>query len=209
MQTIAYIRISDVNRQDSASQIESIHEYATNNGYTITKIVEEHVSGSKTDVQDRELSRYINSGYRIIMTDATRLGRRKVFGLLGVIDQICSDGGELHFSYTGRLINAGNMDNAETIFTMVGQSYAAAEESKARSNRAKAAHARRKAAGLHVGRKHGAVVKSRLDDHLPQITAWLQAGVPKTEIIRKLEKKGCTITRTALYNWIRNRNIAA
>ncbi len=209
MKTIAYIRISDADKQDSQSQISSVHQYAKDNGYVITDVVEEHISASKTDVTDRELSKHISSGHRIIMTDATRLGRRKVFDLLGVIGKICSNGGELHFSYTNRQINESNMDDAETIFTMVGQSYAATEESKARSNRAKAAHARRKAAGLHVGRKHGAVVKSKLDDHLPQITAWLKAGVPKTEIIKKLEKKGCTITRTALYNWIRNRNIAA
>ncbi|MCP4928907.1 MAG: recombinase family protein, partial [Gammaproteobacteria bacterium] len=66
MKTIAYIRISDAEKQESTAQLESIHRYAADKGYVITSVVEEHISGSKTDVTDRELSKHISSGHRII-----------------------------------------------------------------------------------------------------------------------------------------------
>lgn len=210
MQTIAYIRISDSNKQDASTQREAVKAYADKIGAVITQWVEEHVSASKTSVEDRELSTHINSGHRIIMTDATRLGRRKVFDLLGVIGSICKNGGSLHFAYSERIIDESNMDDAETIFTVVGGSFAAVEESKSRSARATAAHARRKNSGLSSGRRKGAIVKSKLDDYAPNVQAMLLDGLSKAKIMRRLkDEHGVTVSRQGFYNWLDNRGIAA
>ena len=201
----AYVRVSDSKKQNGNTQRESIESYCKAQDINISLWVEEHISASKTDVQDRKLMTLVNDGYSIVMTDVTRLGRRKVFGLMGVIDQICRSG-ELHFSYTGKVITRDNCDDAETIFTIVGGSYASLEEARKRSERAKAAHARRKAEGLLNGRQPGAIVKSKLDEYAAFIIAELRAGTKKTRIVTMLEEEcGVSVSRPHLYRWMSQR----
>lgn len=205
---IGYIRVSDINKANGHTQKEAIKHYAKENDITIDGWIEEHISASKTDLNDRKLSSLIASRQSIVVSDITRLGRNKVMQLIGIIGQI-AEYGELHLAYDNRVINASNSDDAETIFTVVGQSFASAMEAKKRSERAKAGHAKRKLHGLHIGRKEGQRVKSRLDEHLAYILEELKKGTPKTHIITKLkEKKGCTITRTRFYSWLKDRNIS-
>jgi DNA invertase Pin-like site-specific DNA recombinase len=202
----AYVRVSDSNKQTGETQRSDIETYTKENNIHISKWVEENVSASKTDVEDRQLMTLVNDGYSIVMTDVTRLGRRKVFELLGVIGQICKVG-ELHFTYTSRIVNSDNMDDAETIFTIVGGSFAAVDEAKKRSQRAKAAHAKRKSQGLSSGRAKGAVVKSKLDEHAAFILNELNKETKKTHIITLLEKIGVSVSRQQLYRWIDKRTV--
>lgn len=205
MKYAAYIRVSDKNRGNGETQRADIEAYAKANKINISRWVEEHVSASKTDIEERQLMELVNAGYSIVMTDVTRLGRRKVFDLLAVIGQICRYG-ELRLTYTNRIINETNCDDAETIFTVVGGSFAAVDEAKKRSQRAKAAHARLKEQGLRSGRKVGADVRSKLDDHAAFIIKELKAGTQKTAILEKLEKqKSFKVSRAQLYRWIEKR----
>lgn len=203
----AYVRVSDSNKQTGETQRSDIETYIKENNIHITKWVEENVSASKTDVEDRQLISLVNDGYSIVMTDVTRLGRRKVFELLGVIGQVCKVG-ELHLTYTSRIVNSDNMDDAETIFTIVGGSFAAVDEAKKRSQRATAAHARRKLKGLPSGRKEGAVVKSKLDEFAALILNELSKGTKKAHIITILEGLGISISRQQLYRWIDKRTVS-
>ncbi|QUM78788.1 recombinase family protein (plasmid) [Moritella sp. 24] len=199
----AYIRVSDANKADGESQRAAIQSYAVKNGLAITKWVEEHISATKTDIQDRQLMSSINNQEKIIVTDITRLGRNKVMALIGIIGSIK----ELHLAYDDRVINDDNRDNAETIFCVVGQSFASAVESKKRSERAVAGHARRKAAGLQIGRAPGAIIKSKLDIHSALILNELSKGTAKTKIVDIIKATGTTCTRQGLYEWISKRTI--
>ena len=203
---IGYIRVSDVNKADGNSQREAIKAYAANNNIEITEWIEEHVSGSKTELSERKLSALIASQQSIVVSDITRLGRNKVMQLIGVIAQI-AEYGELHLAYDNRVINQSNADDAETIFTVVGQSFASAVEAQKRSERAKAGHAKRKAKGLQVGREQGQVVKSKLDDHAAFVITELEANTPKTKILEKLEVKGLKVTRSRFYTWLKQRKL--
>ncbi|ABM03016.1 Resolvase, N-terminal domain protein [Psychromonas ingrahamii 37] len=203
---IGYVRVSDINKADGNSQREAIKSYADKNGIVIAEFVEEHISGSKTDISERKLSALIASKQSIIVSDITRLGRNKVMQLIGVIAQI-AEYGELHLAYDERVICADNADDAETIFTVVGQSFASAVEAKKRSERAKAGHANRKAKGLSSGRAVGAVVKSKLDEHSAFIINELENKTAKTAIIRKLEERNCRVTRSRFYKWLEQRGI--
>lgn len=205
-QFAAYIRVSDKNRGTAAAQREAIEAYAKSQKIIISVWVEEYVSASKTDIEDRELMKLVDGGYSIVMTDVSRLGRRKVFDLIGVIGRICKSG-ELHFAYTDRAITSDNVDDAETIFTVVGSSFAAVEESKRRSDRAKAGHKTRQTKGLKSGRAKGAVVRSKLDDYAALILSELEKGTKKTTLITLLDKKGCSVSRAQLYNWIKKRTL--
>lgn len=206
MKFAAYIRISDKNRGTASAQREAIEAYCKAKKITVSVWTEEYVSASKTDVEERELMKLVDAGYSIVMTDVSRLGRRKVFDLIGVIGRICKHG-ELHFAYTERAITRDNVDDAETIFTVVGSSFAAVEESKRRSDRAKAGHQTRHSKGLKSGRAVGAVVRSKLDDYAALIISELEKGTKKTALVTLLEKKGCKVSRAQLYNWISKRTL--
>ena len=200
---ICYIRVSDKVRGDDETQRSAIMEYCKKQGLVVIDVLTEFVSASKTDVKDRLLLQAVNDMPKdcaLVMTDITRLGRRKVFDLLGVVGLIVAKG-ELHLAYTERIVNAANSDDAETIFTLVGGSYAAVDEAKKRSQRAKAAHARRKKAGLLVGRKKGTTTKSKLDKYSFEISSALRDGANISQLAIQLE-----CSRAQLYRWI-NRNI--
>lgn len=200
----AYIRISDKNKQNAESQKQALIAYAEDKEIHITKFVEEEVSGSKTKIEDRKLSKLSGQGYTILMTDITRVGRKKVFDLLGTVGSLIKNGGELHLTNTKRIINDSNVDDAETIFTVVGGSFAAVEESKLRSQRAINGHKNSK---LKSGRAHGAIVKSKLDEHVALITKELNKGTAKSKIIRILEEEGTKITRKGFYLYLNKRGL--
>lgn len=215
-EVIGYVRVSDKNRQDGSTQRNSISEYAIQEGIIINEWVTEEVSGSKTEINDRQLSQHLDSGKIIVMADITRLGRRSVMDLMGAIGRVVAKGGELHLAYTGRVVNESNKDDAETIFTIVGGSFAAVEESKKRSERAKAQHARQKKenkdanrrSGFGIGRRKGAVVKSKLDDYVPQIVEMLESGTEKTRIVEVLKSKhGVEVTRSYLYRFCKRKGL--
>jgi DNA invertase Pin-like site-specific DNA recombinase len=203
---VGYIRVSDINKADGNSQKEAIKHYADKQGINLSGFVEEHISASKTDLSERKLSALIASKKNIVVSDITRLGRNRVMQLIGVIAQI-ADYGELHLAYDDRVINSKNADDAETIFTVVGQSFASAVEAKKRSDRAKAGHANRKSKGLTSGRAFGAIVKSKLDIHIVFIINELDNKTAKTTIIKKLAERDCNITRSRFYEWLDQRKI--
>lgn len=203
MSYTAYIRVSDKNKADGESQRNAIQMYAQKNNLIITKWVEEFISATKSNIQDRELMTCINNNEKLIVTDITRLGRNKVMALIGVIGSI----NELHLAYDDRVINDSNRDDAETIFVVVGQSFASAVESQKRSERAKAGHAKRKAAGLSIGRAKGAVIKSKLDIHSAMILNELAKGTAKTKIVKLVNEQGTKCSRRGLYEWIAKRTV--
>jgi DNA invertase Pin-like site-specific DNA recombinase len=206
---VGYVRVSDLNKANADSQKSAILAYADRNNLTLDCIVEENISASKTQLQDRELMTLINSGQNIVVSDISRIGRNKVLELIGVIGQIASRG-ELHLAYDDRVINAKNVDDAETIFTVIGQSFASAEEAKRRSERAKAGHAKRKAQGLQVGRKVGQVVKSKLDDHAGFIISHRNKGTSVVKLIELLEsEKGVKVSRQGYYKWLKSKSESA
>lgn len=206
MNYTGYIRVSDINKADGTSQRRAIQAYADKVGLTITEWVEEHISASKTELDDRKLSALIASRHNIVVSDITRLGRSKVMQLIGLIGQIAAYG-ELHLAYDERVINSQNADDAEVIFTVVGQSFASAVEAQKRSERAKAGHAKRRADGLHTGRKKGQAVKSRLDEHAAFILNELDKGKAKTHVLKALEGRGCKIARSRFYTWLEDRGM--
>ena len=130
---IGYIRVSDSRKADGESQREAIKAYASTNNLEISGWVEEHVSTTETDLGDRKLSSLITSRQRIIVSDITRLGRNN----------------EFHLAYNDTVISSKNVENAEILFTVIGQSFASAVEAQKRSERAKAGHANVRLKGYH------------------------------------------------------------
>lgn len=203
---IGYIRVSDARKADGESQREAIKAYAAKRGLQISDWIEEHVSATKTELSDRKLSLLIASQQSIVVSDITRLGRHKVMELIGSIGQIASYG-ELHLAYNDTIINSKNLDNAEILFTVIGQSFASAVEAQKRSERAKAGHAKRRAKGLTSGRQKGQKVKSKLDKHTAYILTLIDTKTSKAEILRKLNERGVSISRSRFYSWLEARGL--
>ncbi|WP_264878320.1 recombinase family protein [Vibrio agarivorans] len=203
---IGYIRVSDSQRADGEPQREAIKAYAAKRGIQISDWIEEHVSATKTELSERKLYSLISSQQSIIVSDITRLGRHKVMELVGAIGQIASYG-ELHLAYNDTIISSGNVDNAEIIFTVIGQSFASAVEAQKRSERAKAGHAKRKAKGLSSGRQKGQKVRSKLDEHTAFILNMLDSDKSKAEVLRKLSDKGVQVSRSRFYSWLEDRGL--
>lgn len=204
---IGYVRVSDSNRANAQAQLTAILCYVDRHNLILDSVVEEYISASKTELAERELMMLINSGANIVVSDISRIGRNKVLELIGTIGQIAKRG-ELHLAYDDRVINSSNVDDAETIFTVVGQSFASAAEAQKRSERAKAGHAKRKAAGLSIGRAVGQVVKSKLDEHIGFILSHQVKKTPATHIIKLLEsERGLKVSRPGYYKWLKAKKV--
>ncbi|EHR5321336.1 recombinase family protein [Vibrio parahaemolyticus] len=203
---IGYIRVSDSRKGDGESQREAIKAYAEKNNIEITEWIEEFISASKTTLSDRKLASIIASRQSFVVSDITRLGRNKVMSLIGAIGEVASYG-ELHLAYNNTVISSINVDDAEVIFTVVGQSFASAVEAQKRSERAKAGHVKRKAKGLSSGRQKGQKIKSKLDEHTAFILNLLDKGTSKMLILKRLERKGVKVSRSRFYSWLEQRGL--
>lgn len=205
LKNYAYIRISDSYKQDSDTQKSAISNYATENGLIIHEWIEEHVSGSKTDASNREISNLIyrlNEGDKLICTEISRLGRNKPFSIIGLINEITDvKKAELHLTYSDQCITPENVENAEVLFTTVAGSYVARQEAIKRSERAKAAIQRRTKSGLCNGRPKGLLVKSKLDEHEDLIIRSLNDDVSKSQLARDLD-----CSRATLIRWLSKRD---
>ncbi|SEL90171.1 Site-specific DNA recombinase [Colwellia chukchiensis] len=201
---IAYIRISDEYRQDTETQLNAIKEYAEKHGFIIDTWIEESISGSKTKISDRKISKIINEldeGDRLFCTEVSRLGRDKPFSIISIINEITEvHKAELHLAYSDQFISADNVENAEILFTIVGASYVARQEAMRRSERAKAACNRRTVQGLSNGRPKGYLIKSKLDEHEDHIVRALNDGTTKSQLARDLE-----VRRATLNDWLKMR----
>lgn len=203
-QVIIYSRVSDSNKANQDSQVIACDEYAAKNNLIVTTYVNENISASKTTLNDRKLSTVIaglGKGDILIMSDITRLGREDVMPLIGAISNITQVGAELHLAYNDSFINKANSSNAEIIFTVVGQSYAAVEESKRRSERAIAGHKKSTLSGRRKGTTNRA---HKLDKHNAQVAKVVSEKGNLSALARELE-----VSRNTLNMHIKRRGFKA
>ena len=209
MQNIAYIRVSDSKKQDSSAQRQVISDYAEKHKIIVTSWREFHLSGSKTDVDERgitELLSELKKGDKVLVSDVARLGRDNVSQVLNTITGVINVDAEIHFCYSDSKLTKQDQNDLAKIFMLIGEAFAAVKFSEERSRKAKAACKVRTMQGLRNGRQKGKIVKSKFDEHAPFIINEIEAGTPKTEILRLLEKKkGVKGGRTAFYDWMRTR----
>lgn len=208
MQNIAYIRVSDSKKQDSSAQRQVIGEYANKHKIIVTGWKEFNLSGSKTGVDERGITQMLSEleeGDKVLVSDVARLGRDNVSQIMNTITTVVSRGAEIHFCYSDSKITSDDKNDISKIFMLIGEAFAAVKFAEERSRKAKAACEVRRKKGLRNGRQKGEIVKSKFDAHAPFIINELEAGTPKTEILRKLEKRGVKGGRTAFYDWMKSR----
>lgn len=196
--TIAYIRISDANKQDSSTQKQRITDYATDNKIIISRWIETHLSGSKTSRDDRgisELLDILSHDDHLIVSDIARLGRTTLSDLVEIVTRLINNGVTLHFAYSNQQISPSDTNDIAKIFIALGEAYAAVKFAEERSQKAKAAIRRRKTSGLSNGRSKGAIVKSKLDEHEMTIVNLSAQNYSEYDIARHLRSDRHTLRR--------------
>ncbi len=176
-----YARVS-TSFQSLKNQRHEIFEYAHKNNILIDKIVEIEISSTKNKKErliDETLSN-LTRGDVLIVTKLDRLGRSTV-EVLQIIEDIKAKGIILHIIQDGLIIDC-NISNPINDMLLALLSGFGQMERNFISERTKSALAQRKAQGIKLGRKKGAIVKSIYDEHLYTIKELLDKKVTISNI---------------------------
>ena len=182
---VGYIRVSTAQQKESAdTQRFEILKLADEKKVTISEWVSETVSGTKT-ANERQLGGLISKlmkGDVVIVAEVSRLGR----SLLDVMKTLheCMEKGIHLYTCKERFELADNINSKVLAFAF---SLAAEIERQMISQRTKEALARKKSLGVKLGRKKGALSKSRLDGKEDQIREFMSKKVSKASIAKILE----------------------
>ncbi len=193
-----YARVS-TSFQSLKNQRHEIFEYAHKNNILIDKIVEIEISSTKNKKErliDETLSK-LTRGDILIVTKLDRLGRSTV-EVLQIIEDIKLKGIILHIIQDGLVIDC-NISNPINDMLLALLSGFAQMERNFISERTKSALAQRKAQGIKLGRKKGAIVKSIYDEYLHTIKELLDKKVTISNI-SKIIGVG---TRQSLNNFVK------
>ena len=195
-----YARVS-TSFQSLKNQRHEIFEYAHKNNILIDKIVEIEISSTKNKKErliDETLSK-LTRGDVLIVTKLDRLGRSTV-EVLQIIEDIKAKGIILHIIQDGLIIDC-NISNPINDMLLALLSGFGQMERNFISERTKSALAQRKAQGIKLGRKKGAIVKSIYDEHLYTIKELLDKKVTISNI-SKIIGIG---TRQSLNTYVKNK----
>ena len=198
MKIYAYLRVS-TDAQDVDNQKHGILEYANKHGLTNMTFVEDTVSGQKKWQLRKlgEMVRNAEKGDVLIFAEIARMARptRQV---LEIMEHCTKAGIEVHVTKQNMILDQ-SMSSRITV-TVLGM--AAEIEREFISIRTKEALAKRKAAGLPMGRPAGQAEVLKLDAKADEIADLMSKGVNKRSIAKVV---GCS--HTALYDWLDRRGI--
>lgn len=195
--THIYLRVS-TEAQDVANQMVGINAYLKTGPNTTIRTWQDTESG-KTPWKDRKLGEIIrlaNHGDILLVSEISRLAR-STLQVLEIL-KYAADRGIIVHAVKSNLTMDGSMQST-IVATMLG--LAAEIEREFISARTKESLARRKDAGLPMGRPCGIQKRLPLDAQADNIDKWHAAGLGKRSIAKLL---GCA--PATLYLWIgRNR----
>lgn len=199
VKTIAYLRVSK-DSQDVANQKLAIHEYAHQKKFKIDEFLEMKISSRKTNKERgiTDLIESLNTNDRLIVSEMSRLGR-SVGQIIQIIDTLIKKQvGFIAIKENIELNGKQTLQN-KVMITMFG--LFSEIERDLISERTKQGLAAARAKGKQLGRPKG-TYSSRLDGRENEIKVLLEKKVPKASIAKIME-----ISKTALYSFIRTRNL--
>ena len=182
-QKVGYARVSskdqNLERQTAALKKEKCF-----------RIFEDTVSGSSTNRPglDGALN-YVRPGDQLVVMSMDRLAR-SLIDLHRLVDDLTARDVSVKFLKEGQTYSLNSTPIAKLMLGLLG-SVAEFERAIIRERQAEGI-ARAKARGVYKGR-----AKALTDEQLAQAQEWVDAGVPKAEVARRLG-----IGRTTLYNYL-------
>ena len=178
----------------------AIISYAKEKGLELNSIIEDPES-NKEHWEHRMLGDFLHStaqsGDEIIICDASNLAR-SIAQILEIMVVLVERGITLHLVRYNKVFSAEESMNAVSVLKLISHI-----ESDFVAKRTTEALARRRAAGLPLGRPKGRLNKSlKLDPHRKEIQKYLNLRVSKASIAKLIDCHAQT-----LYNYIEARNL--
>ncbi|MBB1127367.1 recombinase family protein [Thiospirillum jenense] len=198
-----YIRVS-TDKQDYDNQKHGILEYCNRLKLSPVEFISETIS-SRVKLEERDVSRLIGSlkaGDVLVTSELSRLGR-SILEVMTIFKELTEKGVVTHVIKGNFIIN-GTDNKIQSSVLIFAFGLSAEIERELISQRTKEALQRRKSEGVILGRKKGAIVKSKLDGKEEQIIDLVGKGVPVASIAKIF---GCA--RGTLVNFISSRKIKA
>ena len=196
-----YIRVSTI-AQDMDNQKHAILEYSNRHKLGHVEFVKESVS-SRVKLEDRDLSRLmgdLKDGDILLTTEISRIGR-SIMEIMTIFQKLVELGVKTHIIKSGFKIG-GDENKIQSNVLIFAFGLAAEIERELISQRTKAALAKRKASGMVLGRKKGAIIKSKLDGKEKDIIGLLEKSVPVASIAKIFN-----VARTTMVNFIKTRKL--
>jgi hypothetical protein len=139
------------------------------------------------------------SGDTVVMADAGHcLAGQTASGCMKIIETWLGQGITLVFANTRGQLSPSMLDQPSTVLRVVADSLQIPDQTCRRRKKARAAAIKRRKAGLHNGRKPGAVVRCKLDAQQKMIEQVLGQGGSKTALAKQLK-----VSRSTLYVWLK------
>ena len=198
MGTYAYLRVS-TDQQDVDNQRHGILEYTNTHNIAGLQFVEDNATG-KTKWKERKLGdlllKTLQTGDTILFAEVSRMAR-STLQILEILEHCANQGFIVHIVKQNMVFD----DSLNSKITATVMGLAAEIERAFISMRTKEALAKRKAAGVVLGRPRGRAKKLKLDKKSGEIRRYLELGLSKTAICKLV---GCS--PSTLYEWIERRN---
>jgi DNA invertase Pin-like site-specific DNA recombinase len=200
MTVYAYLRVS-TDQQDMDNQRYGLLTYANAHGLGPLQFVEDTISGRLT-WRDRAVGRLLletaHRGDMVLFAEISRMAR-STLQILEMLEHCMSRRVSVHIAKQQMVLD-GSMQSRITA-TVLG--LAAEIEREMISLRTTEALAKRKAAGLPLGRPRGAyAARRKLDPKEAEIRGYLAKGISKRSIAKLVECAPST-----LYDWLARRHL--
>jgi len=198
---IGYIRVSTV-KQDLENQKHQILNYANMKKLEAIEFVEIQISSKKSN-EDRKIDMLLDmleKGDTLIVVELSRIGR-SVINVINIINLLVEKNVNIHIIKENMIIEPKNM-NAFTMFQINIFSSFGQLERDLISFRTKEALRVRKEQGVQLGRKKGAIIKSKYNPHIEKIKELYELGLSSAKILKILAING---TQQSLSTFIKNK----
>ena len=200
MTTWAYLRVSSL-QQDEDNQRQGVDKKADELNLKINKYVIDKVSGVK-EPDERNLGRLLRrarDGDVILISELSRFGRR-MYMLFRIIDDLLNRGVKV-YTVKENISLDGSVQSTVLVFAF---GLAGEIEQRMISARTKEALQRKKAMGIHLGRKVGQKVNfHKMTDNKEKIMRSYKRGVSKRKLAKKYRVDVKTI-RKYIREWQTN-----
>ena len=198
---IGYIRVSTI-EQNLENQKAQVLNFANHKKLGNVDFIQIKISSSKKD-SDRKITELIDSlnpGDNLIVVELSRLGR-SVVNVITIINALIDKGINIFIIKEGLEINPTEQ-NPFTMFQICLIGAFAELEKNLISFRTKESLAILKQNGVKLGRKKGAIVKSKYDKHKEKIEKLQHLSLSAAKILKLLDIDG---TQQSLSNYIKSR----